>query len=292
MPASPFELSELAAVIVDCFSELAGSRFTHLAAGWDSVAVDVDDRLIFKFPRHAEGEAGLRHEARILALVRASVRMPVPRLELIEEPRLFSRHEKIPGEHLVTAQYNELDAFARQDLAERLGLFYAELHAIGLEEARTEGAGPMDVWPDAQTILRMVWPVLPEHLRSFGETVVTQWAALGPDPYGERFGFFDGHGWNMAFDHTRKRLNGVYDFGDSGIGALHRDFIYSSLVSPELTERIIGAYERSSGRPVDRERVAVLTGTHRLWEVAGEAHLPENLPSLLRALENWAEVVR
>jgi hypothetical protein len=205
---------------------------------------------------------------------------------------LFSRHEKIPGEHLVTAQYNELNAFARQELAERLGLFYAELHAIGLEEAQAEGAGPMDVWPDAQTILRLAWPVLPEHLRSFSEKVMAQWTALGPDPYGERLGFFDGHGWNMAFDHTRKRLNGVYDFGDSGIGALHREFIYSSLVSPELTERIIGAYERSSGRPVDRERVAVLTGTHRLWEVAGEAHLPENLPSLLRSLENWAEVVR
>jgi hypothetical protein len=116
-----------------------------------------------------------------------------------------------------------------------------------------------------------------------------QWAAPGPDPYGERYGFFDGHGWNMAFDHQRQRLNGVYDFGDSGIGALHREFIYSSLISPELTERIIGAYELQTGRLIDRKRVAVLTGTHRLWELAGEAHLPENVPSLLRSLELWAE---
>lgn len=290
MPASPFALAELISVIVDRFPQLGGSRFTLLSAGWDSVAVDVDDRLIFKFPRHADGEAGLRHEARILALVRARVGMTVPSLELIEEPRLFSWHEKIPGEHLLASQYDLLDVAARDDLAARLGLFYAELHAIKLDQTRAAGAEALDVWPDAEEILRRAWPVLPEHLRPFSEKVMKQWAGLEPDPYGKRFGFFDGHGWNMAFDHERKRLNGVYDFGDSGIGALHREFIYSSLVSADLTERIIAAYERHAGRPIDRERVAVLTGTHRLWELAGEAHLPDNVPGLVRSLEDWMAV--
>ena len=46
-------------------------------------------------------------------------------------------------------------------------------------------------------------------------------AAMPPDPLGTVYGFFDGHGWNMAFDHARGRLNGIFDFGDSGFGPLH-----------------------------------------------------------------------
>src|SRR5690606_2345867 len=97
---------------------------------------------------------------------------------------------------------------------------------------------------------------------------------LDPDPYGTIYGFFDGHGWNMAFDHAAGRLNGVYDFADSGLGPLHQDFLYSNLISADLTARIITAYERETGRHIDRDRVDLLTGTHRLWELAMEAHLP------------------
>lgn len=288
MPASPFVLDSLVAVITAQFPELRGAQFTLLSAGWDSVAVDADDRLIFKFPRHSEGESGLRLEASILGLVRRHVSLRVPVLELFEAPQLFSRHEKIPGEHLLTAQYDGLSALERDKLADQMGLFYTELHKIGLAEAQAAGAGTVDIWPDGDTILRLAWPVLPEELRSFADRTMRQWTMLSPDPHGERFGFFDGHGWNMAFDHQCRRLNGVYDFGDSGIGATHREFIYSSLVSPDLTDRIILAYERHAGRPVDRERVGVLAGTHRLWELGGEAHLPDNVPSLVASLRQWA----
>src|SRR5919106_64050 len=62
-------------------------------------------------------------------------------------------------------------------------------------------------------------------------------------PYGTTYGFFDGHGWNMAFDHTTNRLNGVYDFADSGFGPLHQEFIYTNLIARDLTARIVAEYE-------------------------------------------------
>lgn len=289
MPESPFERDHLVDVVLQRFPDLAGAQFTLLSAGWDSVALDADDRLIFKFPRDTDGEAALRTEAGLLGLVRQHVSMPVPRLEVFDTPRVFSRHLKIPGEHLLTEHYDNLGEGAQQELAERMGLFYAQLHEISVEAARMAGAAPLDIWPPAEEILRLAWPVLPLSLRKFAERTMERWATLPKDPYGDRYGFFDGHGWNMAFDHDQQQLNGIYDFGDSGIGALHQEFIYSSLVSPDLTARIIGAYERQTGVPIDRQRVEVLTGTHRLWEVAGEAHLPDNLPALLAMLASWAE---
>jgi hypothetical protein len=274
MPASQFELDALKAVIVNRFPELSDGQFALLAEGWDSVAVDVDDRLIFKFPRHPRGEEALRREVGILGVVAAAVSLPVPSLVLFDTPMTFSRHEKIAGEHLLPGQYDALDEPARQALGEKLGQFYAELHTIEPAAAIAAGAQPVDAWLDADEILRLIRPVLPPHLLPFAEAEMAKWRDLEPDPYGDIYGFFDGHGWNMAFDHAGNRLNGVYDFADSGIGALHRDFVYSSLISPDLTPRIIGSYERHTGRSVDRARVDILTATHWLWELAAEAHLP------------------
>lgn len=288
MPASPFELSALRDIITARFPALENASFHLLSEGWDSVAVDVDDRIIFKFPRHERGEAALRREVNILGLVGASVDMPVPALALFETPLVFSRHDKIAGDHLVTPQYEALDDAARQALGAAMGHFYAQLHDIDPAEAVAAGALPVEAWLDADDILRRIRPVLPETLWPFAEAIMARWRDLDPDPYGTIYGFFDGHGWNMAFDHAAGRLNGVYDFADSGLGPLHQDFLYSNLISADLTARIITAYERETGRHIDRDRVDLLTGTHRLWELAMEAHLPAHIDALVEAIALWA----
>lgn len=288
MPASPFSLEALRAIIVEQFPKHAGARFTLLSEGWDSVAVDMDDRVIFKFPRHPRGEAALRREVAILGAVGGAVSMSVPSLTLFETPQTFSRHDKIRGEHLVTAQYENLDKTARQALGEALGQFYAELHTIDPAVAAAAGAQPVETWLEADDILRLTAPVLPPDLVPFARKTMDRWRDLEPDPYGAIYGFFDGHGWNMAFDHESARLNGVYDFADSGIGPLHQEFIYSNLISADLTERIIASYEVLTGRTIDRERVDLLTATHRLWELAVEAHLPDHVDALVAAAAAWA----
>ena len=288
MPASPFSLDALRTVIIERFPEHAGGHFSLLAEGWDSVAVDIDDSLIFKFPRHPRGEAALRREVALLDIVAPVVSMPVPRLDLFEQPQTFSRHRKLAGDHLFTAQYEKLDERSRQQLGEALGLFYAELHAIDDSAAIAAGALPVETWLDADAILRRIWPVLPEELRPFAQSTMERWAILPADALGQTYGFFDGHGWNKAFDHAAGRLNGVYDFADSGIGPLHQEFIYSNLISADLTERIVTAYEGHTGRAIDRERIDLLTATHRLWELAMGAHLPDHIAGLVAGLSAWA----
>jgi aminoglycoside phosphotransferase (APT) family kinase protein len=91
---------------------------------------------------------------------------------------------------------------------------------------------------------------------------------LPADPLGKVFGHFDCHGWNMAFDHANQKLNGIFDFGDSGIGDAHRDFIYPSLLSPQHAFRVADHYETYSGKRIDRKRLALLISYHRLMEMA------------------------
>ena len=52
---------------------------------------------------------------------------------------------------------------------------------------------------------------------------------------------------NMAFDHERGVLNGVYDFADAGLGSRARDLNYSSFISADLTDRLVAAYEHATG---------------------------------------------
>lgn len=270
--------------LVAQFPELANSRFSLLTEGWDSVAVDVDDRWIFKFPRHAQAERALKREASLLAIVRPAVTMPVPDLSVISGPPFFSRHLKLKGEHLLTAEYANLPDRSRWGLAAELALFYAELHALDDETMSRAGADPIRTWLPPEEILRKTKPFLPSELFRLADQTIASWQQLAPDPHGRTYGFFDGHGWNMAFDHRNHRLNGIYDFADSGFGALHQELIYSSFISAELTARIVDEYERLTNRLLDRERIHLLTGVHRFSELAEE---PDHTELMLRHIEQW-----
>lgn len=279
---------ELRSLITTAFPELTGSVFKLATKGWDSVAVDVDDRLIFKFPLNPHAERALVREAAFLGVIRPSLTMAVPDMRIHDGPPIFSSHSKLRGEHLMTEDYEALPEAARQRLGDDLARFYAELHDLDADRMRALGAGPILPWQSPETVRDKVLPLLPSELTSYAETVIPDFQSLPPDPYGITFGFFDGHGWNMAFDHGQGRLNGVYDFADSGFGPLHQEFIYSNFISPDLTARIVSAYETLTGRQLDRRRIAILTGFHRLSELAELADDPAYIGSKIDSVAAWA----
>jgi hypothetical protein len=155
---------------------------------------------------------------------------------------------------------------------------------------RALGAGPILPWQSPETVRDKALPLLSSELASYAENLIWDFQALPPDPYGNTYGFFDGHGWNMAFDHAAGRLNGLYDFADSGFGPLHQEFIYSNFISPDLTARIVSAYETLTGRRLDRRRIAILTGFHRLSELAELADDPAYIGAKIDSVTAWAAV--
>jgi len=150
------------------------------------------------------------------------------------------------------------------------------------------GAGPIRPWLQPEDILRRVWPVLPSSLRLYADRTIAAWQQLAADPYGTTYGFFDGHGWNMAFDHTSNRLNGVYDFADSGFGPLQQEFIYSNWIAQDLTARIAAEYEVLTGVALDRQRIDLLSGVLRLSELAEFADDADHAAAMVRNVADWA----
>lgn len=275
------------AAIEHAYPELRDARLTLLTEGWDCVAVDVDDCWIFKFPREPRAERALVREHAILTIVRPLLSMRVPALTLHAGPPLFSRHEKVPGGHLLPADYHALLEPRRQRLADQLAQFYAQLHAI--ERSRFEDVPEVHFGADldAEALQRQLDPVLPPDLRDLAARTIRGWHDLPPDPQGEVFGFMDGHSWNMAFDPATGELNGLFDFADARVEPLHREFVCSNFVSRDLTARIITGYEHLTGRAIDRERVELLTGILFLTELAGYEAYPDRLPQLIATLRSW-----
>ena len=51
-------------------------------------------------------------------------------------------------------------------------------------------------------------------------------------------------------------------------------------------------YEIETGKRLDRERIHLTTGAHRLWELAQEAGSPETHAIMVQAIETWASGAR
>jgi aminoglycoside phosphotransferase (APT) family kinase protein len=283
------DLTAAQAAVWAQWPEVPRDKIVVLTAGWDCVAFDIDDRIIAKFPRDARALAALEREAALLTAIGPAVTLPVPDLHLHAGPPRFSSHMKLPGTHLLTADYDNLPTAARDRLAADLARFLAQTHGLKPGQMRHLGAIDLPHWPSGAQIAARAVPLLPDALRPLAQAVLGLWDALPPDPLGLVFGQFDGHGWNMAFDHAKGRLNGIYDFGDAGIGPCHQDFVYSSLVSVDLTVRILPQYAAMTGRTPDPVRIDILIGTHRLWELSEAVDTPDTIPAMVANVTTWAQ---
>lgn len=268
--------------------QIRATSLRVLGTGFHSIALETGNGLVLKFPRSEEAAAALVREAAALKIVQPAVSLRVPDLRLAKGSPPFSWHEKLPGEHLLAEHYEDLDAAARKRLALDLAGFYAQLHRLDVVEMEGQGIGPIAAWQTPQAIIERALPLLPAELFELARSTLAAFEALPFDPHGIVYGFFDGHGWNMAFDHEAGRLNGIYDFADSGLGPLHLEFVPSSLISHDLTARIVDAYEEMTGKALDRRRIDILTGLHRLSDLAELAHDPDGRDMALHFVQRWA----
>jgi aminoglycoside phosphotransferase len=269
------DLARCRALIISRLPQFAGARFTTLSEGWDSVALE-SDGWIFKFPRNPQAQARLRREVALLTFLRPRITMALPQPVLHEGDEPFSQHRLIPGDKLLRGDYLKLGEGPRNALATRMAQLYAELHQLPLARMQQVGAVAVDPWMAPSQILEGALPLLPRGYKGFARQVVAAYRKLAIKGDELVFGYFDGHGWNMAFDFTTATLNGVYDFADSGFGSRHRDLSYSNWIAADLTMRILDRYETLTGRTVDRQLVMLYSSALRLSELAG-GFLPEEV---------------
>lgn len=142
----PIDVALAKRLIESQFPDLCPVRVEPFGEGWDNLAVLVNGRLVFRFPRRKLGAQVMQSELAVLPQL--VLRLPsrsgklVPQLTHFgratdEFPADFAGYPRLPG---VTACVRTWTEAERIRLAAALARFLADLHSIDADEAEQTGA--------------------------------------------------------------------------------------------------------------------------------------------------------
>jgi aminoglycoside 2''-phosphotransferase len=297
-------LDNCRAAIGECFPALTVSTLEYLSEGWESVACLVNGHFVFRFPKRAVSEAGLRTEVRLLPALAPHVPLPIPHFAYVADPPgrhvpcAFVGYELLPGTSALRWPDDVWDADWWQP---PVGAFLTALHAFPVERARrlgvrnlnlsfklggksAEPAGWRQMVGDLHDLTRSrAWPLLPDAAR---HTLTRRFERFLADERHFAFAPVLIHA-DLAEDHIlldlpHRRVTGIIDFGDTGIGDPAFDVMppvlphYGGTVDETFLAR--RAFYRTLVPPLN----ALLFG-----QIHGEAHLvTEGLEELLSVLDD------
>ena len=224
----------LAARVRGVFS---GLEFTHAELnerGEDHQVLVLDDRYLFRFPRHAHHPTGLALERAVIGAVRGRCDLPMPDYRFVAPGGEFAGYEMIQGVELTPERFAALARPAQERVLEQAAGFLSALHQISLDEvAAALGAEP-DPWPREQTPAELAAESRARRLPFIAAALPALVPAV-EGLYGRFSAMTEGplrltHG-DMTSDHMLlapegDRLAGVIDFGDAEIGDAAYDVAY------------------------------------------------------------------
>jgi aminoglycoside phosphotransferase len=264
--------------------------------------------LIVRFPGDEARLSVLAKEERVQAGLRERVSLLIPDTQVVDDLDgipAFAIHHTIPGTPLDTDCYEGLSPAGRDRLVGDLARFFRETHSVPLEVACGWLGIPFDgertaanlataqrnhEWfgPDAVAEMRpQLDPLLDDDGARVFEDTVRLFHARQVSPEEMVFCHGDIHGYNVAMgeDELGARIVGVFDLGCTGILDIHEDFFRLSLVSEDLVERVMAAYQALPGqrRTLDRDRIALFYRAFLFHLMVGKAG--ESLAHLKRLLQ-------
>jgi len=203
-------------------------------AGQNNDLLLVNDELLFRFPKYADGVAALRREQAILDAVGPHLPTETPHY-IFQAPidatvgRAFVGYRKLAGEALWPEKFARIeDDRAIDRLAVDLATFLQALHAIPPQaiDYPLKPAETQEAWSKIfARIRRVVYPHLNARARDWTEGQFV--------PYLENADSFaftnvlrhgDFGASNILYSEGARRIMGVVDFGHAGVGDPAVDF--------------------------------------------------------------------
>jgi aminoglycoside 2''-phosphotransferase len=244
-------LADYIELLDDCYPTLQVRRSSLLGEGWDSVALLVNDQLVFRFAKRPDAAMRQSREAELLPLLGDRLPLLVPRYTYTwTDPawpgKRIVGYRLIAGESLMLTHPEH-----RATQAAQLGEFVSALHAIPLEEARRHGVVGRDAASLREAYRGFFARVRTNMLPLF---TVQEQAAIGA--------FWSGYldddacftftptlvhrdlvAEHVLFDPATGHLTGVIDWGDAGIDDPAVDFAgVRRQLGDEFAQQMLAAY--------------------------------------------------
>ncbi|MPZ13623.1 MAG: phosphotransferase [Chloroflexi bacterium] len=186
-----------------------------------------NEKVVFRFPRYAEGAQRLSIQVAILRAIRDHVPLPVPE-PISASPAAgrpgvaFVGYPLLPGVPLAGEPLQSLDSGERAHLAAELGTFLRALHSVSPSAVQTDlpHMDSRDRWAD---LYRRIRSRLFQHMRPEARSQVARHFEAfidQPDTFAYepviRHGDFGPE--NVLYDPTTRRVTGIIDFDFAGLG--------------------------------------------------------------------------
>lgn len=217
-----------------------------MGEGFRSVAVGVDDRLVFLIGKHERAAKGFEREFEILPRIATALPVQIPNPEhFIKQSETFPfgvlGYPKIQGRTLTKALIPEVDL---KKLARDVALLLAELHGFNFGSCDLESPR---FFEEDRKLMNDVLPALKRLLPKNEYVLIENWwqSYLGDDANFEfEPVFIHGDLWyeNFILDAELKRLVGVVDFEACGLGDIAREFAPLSYLGAEFLNTVVSNY--------------------------------------------------
>lgn len=267
----------------------AGSAANVLNVGCDNFAIDFGDIMV-RLPRDEEALHALKFESTVCKYINVPS-LQTPKTQLVDAEYPFSWHKKIPGGYFLTKDYESLNIGHKDKVAGQLADFLMAFHSLSIDEMRAVGADDRDNYVSS-SYMRENAHIVPDDIKDHFENFIKTYEGLSVSETDRVFGYFDAHGWNMAFNHETGQLIGLYDFADAGIGDVNQDFNPINTISQDLVKQVIQKYEVVSGKSIDIFKVnfyTVLAEYSDFFEVAKgqQTLMKKGLEHHIKQLKRW-----
>jgi aminoglycoside phosphotransferase (APT) family kinase protein len=225
--------------------------------GWVSLIAEVNNEWIFRYPYNPELK--LDTEVKILNYLKNKISIQIPVIKAIGKKRYCMLYRKIQGDLLTPALYKTFTQKQKDQYAEDLSNFFAEIHSsITVKKAQkigvfTNGLGKFE---------EAVNKAFPKYIKSkffrkmMEETMKAHKKAL-PRKKINALVHFDVHGLNMAIHPKTKKLVGIFDFSDSHLHDRMVDFRYIYKFTPDLMGPITKFYTKKTGHKLNLNDIKI-----------------------------------
>ncbi len=222
--------------------------------GWDSLVLEINNTLIFRFPRpnRPDVEAQLAKEIALLPELRAALPLPIPRFDYIAESASgrFVGYPKLPG---IELRSDTLIPAQAKQIAQQLAAFLSCLHRFPVQRAvqlGLEDVSPSD-WRQRyerlyEQMREQVFPLLEPSVRAkaaaLWERFLTSETAVAFRPTLLHRDLNDDH---ILYDPARGAITGIIDWGDVSIGDPAMDFADPlKTYGPEFVSALFASYQQ------------------------------------------------
>lgn len=197
----------------------------------DSDAYSVNDSLIFRFPKSSYVRKNLKKEVAVLPIICSKLDVEIPQFTFVAKDYSFVGYKKLEGEFLTAEIFANLSTSEQIGIQKDIARFLTQMHNTDIADLKNSGISTADYkteyqadFADAQ---KNVFPSISAENRAFiAEQLQLYVGDANNFSYAPVLLHNDLSAEHILFDARTKKITGIIDFGDIGIGDADYDLLY------------------------------------------------------------------